>query len=77
MRHRNHEHSYESNSSENYRWMGLLFRCFLSFALFICGILFPEMNSAIVPQNLKEIPVYIATTPSVEAFADFIDGMAN
>jgi hypothetical protein len=74
---RNQDGLYDTFPSENYRMMGLLFRCFLSLALFICGIVFPKMNAAIIPQNLKDIPVYISTNPSVEAFADFIDGMAN
>ena len=77
MRNINHSLSYKAMSTESYRIMGLLFRCFLSLTLFICGITFPQMNESIIPQNLKNIPVYISETPSVEAFADFIDGMAN
>ena len=77
MRNINHSLSYNSMSSENYRIMGLLFRCFLSLTFFICGITFPQMNASMVPQNLKDIPVYISTSPSVEVFADLIDGMAN
>ena len=71
------ERAYNDNSSVNYHMMGLLLRCFLSLTLFICGIIFPQMSTKVIPQNLKDIPVYISTNPSSEVFADFIDGMAN
>lgn len=61
----------------NDKAMGLVFRCFLSFALLVCGIVFPKITESVVPEYFKDIPVYIASNMSVEEIKDFIDSMAN
>ena len=55
----------------------ILFRWFLAFSLFVCGILFPEMSDAILPKELKELPVYISIDYNWNDLTDFMDSMAN
>lgn len=55
----------------------LLFRCFLAFALLISGIMFPQINDEIIPQELKNLPSYIATSYTIEDLSDLMDSMAN
>ena len=55
----------------------LLFRCFLAFVLFICGIVFPAIQDASVPQEIKDLPVYISSDYGIEEMKEFMDGMAN
>lgn len=55
----------------------LLFRCFLAFTLFICGILFPQMNKTILPTELKEIPVYVSNGHNLDELKEFVDSMVN
>lgn len=75
--------SSESNSNTFYNQNGLnpaiciLFRWFLAFSLFVCGVLFPEMSDAILPKELKELPVYISIDYDWNDLADFMDSMAN
>ena len=74
---RNQRNSYSSDFDESDKAMGLLFRSFLSFALLICGIVFPKITETVIPDYFKEIPVYISTNMSMEEIKDFIDSMAN
>ena len=55
----------------------LLFRCFLAFTLFICGIIFPQMNKTILPTELKEIPVYVSNGHNLDELKEFVDSMVN
>ncbi len=55
----------------------LLFRCFLAFVLFVCGVVFPDINDTIVPQQMKDLPVYISYNYSLEEMKEFMDAMAN
>lgn len=51
----------------------LLFRCFLAFALFICGILFPKINDKNVPEELKSIPEYVSVNYTIGEVIDFME----
>ncbi len=55
----------------------LLFRCFLAFTLFICGIIFPQMNKTILPTELNELPVYISDGHTMNDIKEFVDSMVN
>ena len=57
--------------------MCLLFRCFLAFVLFICGIVFPDIKSSNIPKEMKNLPVYISYDYSLDEVKEFMDGMAN
>lgn len=55
----------------------LLFRCFLAFAFFISGIIFPQINETLIPRELKDIPAHVSASYTIDDVVDFMDGMAN
>lgn len=65
-----HDHENGINGS-----VFLLFRCFLAFALFICGILFPKITEQRLPDELKLLPDYVAVNYTLEDVKDFMDNV--
>ena len=55
--------------------VSLLFRCFLSFALFLSGIVFPGIPENKIPEELKEIPEFISVNYTMEDVTDLMDGI--